>query len=122
MNRAKSVELDIDTIAASAEFSPMMTHSELNQYFFIKKSANPQIYSIFLANSVTVTTPPPPSIELPKPNPNDEDPDDNESMISKGQSKSTAIFFKNKCSALIIFAHLFPICEFVLDQKFHKNA
>ena len=30
MNRAKSVELDIDTIAASAEFSPMMTHSELN--------------------------------------------------------------------------------------------
>ena len=44
----------------------------------------------FLANSVTVTTPPPPSIELPKPNPNDEDPDDNESMISKGQSKSTA--------------------------------
>ena len=30
MNRAKSVELDIDTIAASAEFSPMMTNSELN--------------------------------------------------------------------------------------------
>ena len=45
---------------------------------------------IFLANSVTVTTPPPPSIELPKPNPNDEVPDDNESIISKGQSKSTA--------------------------------
>ena len=66
--------------------------------------------SIFLANSVTVTTPPPPSIELPKPNPNDEDPDDNESMISKGQSKSTASFFKNKCSALIIFAHLPQIC------------
>ena len=56
-------------------------------------NANSQIYSIFLANSVTVTTPPPPSIELPKPNPNDEDPDDNESMISKGQSKSTACFF-----------------------------
>ena len=70
----------------------------------------------FLANSVTVTTPPPPSIELPKPNPNDEVPDDNESMISKGQSKSTASFFKN------IFAHLLPICEFVLDQKFQNNA
>ena len=37
MNRAKSVELDIDTIAASAEFSPMMTNSELKQYFFYEK-------------------------------------------------------------------------------------
>ena len=38
MNRAKSVELDIDTITTSAEFSPMMTNCEQINFNKVKNS------------------------------------------------------------------------------------